>query len=418
MNSPLRLKTATLLIAAVLGTASPAHAGVVTAVFDALGLSGSRSTYEVNANGQSFRSRLTGTIEFTEAEDDVAKLSGRLTILDKRAGISRMIDFKSDASAPGGIKKTYRLNNSDAPIDDAAKQWIAEAIGRLARESALNVDSRVKKLMAKGSAAAVLADTDRISSDYARARHLMALVALGTLSAAETDKFLEVSRPIDSDYEKRNVLIALLGKQPLAAGGQIALLNQVAKMDSSYEQRQVLAALAPGLAAGDGVTAAWRAALHGMDSDYEKRQIADALSKGTSLNGEAIDRVIAVANEIDSDYERASALISLSRHLTTPTASQVQAFVACAQEIDSDYEKSRTLGSLVKQAKLDAAGYAALISAVRHIDSDYEAKNVLTQIARRMPADSTLVSAYRKAARQLGDYERMEAEKALDRLAL
>jgi hypothetical protein len=420
MNRRLRLKTATLVCAATLASATlmPAQAGVVEAVFDALGLSGARSTYTINENGQTFRTRLTGTVEFNEAEDDVSKLNGRLTILDKRNGISRMVDFKSDSASPGGIKRTYRVNNGDAPIDAAGKLWIAEAIGRVARETGMNVEPRVKRLLAKGGPAAVLADVERIQSDFARARHLVVLLEQGPMDAANAAKFLETTRAVDSDFEKRNVLVAFIGKQPLPADLQAALLKQVSKMDSSYEQRQILAALAPKLAAGEVVTAAWRTAIHGIDSDYEKRQIAESLVKEAAINPEAIERIIAVASEIDSDYERASALIALTRHLSAPTAPQVEAYLKCAGDLDSDYEKSRALSALLKQAKLDANGYAALISAVRHIDSDYEAKNVLTQIARRMPADTNLVSAYRRAARQLGDYERMEAEKALDRLAL
>ncbi|MBL8515084.1 MAG: hypothetical protein JNJ55_13915 [Betaproteobacteria bacterium] len=416
----LRLKTTALVCAAALAGSVQlsAQAGVVETVFDALGISGARSTYTFTENGHTFRTRVSGTVEFNEAEDDLTKLNGRLTILDKRAGITRMVDFKSDAASPGGIKRTYRLNNADAPIDAAGKQWIAEAIGRVARETGVNVEPRVKRIYAKGGAAAVLADIERIHSDHVRARHLTALLEQGTLDGANAAKFLDVSRPIDSDFEKRNVLVAFIGKQPLSSDVQSALLQQVAKMDSSYEQRQILAALAPKLASGDGVTAAWRNAIRGIDSDYEKRQIADSLAKGATINADAVDRIIAIAHEIDSDYERASALISVARHLVSPTPAQVQAYLACAQDLDSDYEKARALSTLLKQAKLDAAGYGALISAVRHIDSDYEAKNVLTQIARRMPAEANLVSAYRRAARNLGDYERMEAEKALDRLAL
>ena len=416
----LRMKTATLVCAAALGGAMqfPAHAGIVEAVFDALGLSGARSTYTFNENGHTFRTRLTGTVEFNETEDDVIKLNGRLTILDKRTGISRMVDFKPDSASPGGIKRTYRVNNADATIDAAGKLWIAEAIGRVARETGVNAEPRVKRIYAKGGAAAVLADTERIHSDHVRARHLVLLLEQGPVDGANAAKFLDVARPIDSDYEKRNALVAFIGKQTLAADVQATLLQQVGKMDSSYEQRQILAALAPKLAAGENVTAAWRAAVRGIDSDYEKRQIAESLARGATIDADAVDRILAIGNEIDSAYERASTLISVARHLGAPTPAQVQAYVACAQDLDSDYEKSRALSALLKQAKLDAAGFAALISAVRHIDSDYEAKNVLTQIARRMPADANLVSAYRKAARQLGDYERMEAEKALDRLAL
>ncbi|MBL8519886.1 MAG: hypothetical protein JNK75_04375 [Betaproteobacteria bacterium] len=410
----------TLMFSALLlgAAAGPAQAGLRDLLHDVFGMSGSRSTYERNANGQVFRARVTGSVEFNEAEDDVAMLNGRLTILEKRAGTSRMIDFKTDTAAPGGIRRTFRLNNTDAPIDAAAKAWIREAIGQLARESGLQVESRVKRIHAKGGAAAVLTEVERIESDHSRARHLVVLSSLGALDKAGVNGYLGAVGDIDSDYETRGALTALIRKQALDADAQARLLDRVARMDSSYEQRQVVAALVPTLAAGPQVTAAWNHALQAIDSDYEKRQLVEALTRQATLAPEGIERALGVVRTIDGDYERASALVSLTRHLAKPGAAEVQAYIACTQDIDSDYEKSRALGALVKQATLDKPAFEALIRAVRGIDSDHEAKTLLTHIARRMPADADLAAAYRKAARQLGDWERMEAEKALDRLAL
>ena len=56
-----------------------------------------------------------------------------------------------------------------------------------------------------------------------------------------------------------------------------------------------------------------------------------------------------------------------------------------------------------------------VIAAVGDMGSDYEIRVALTALAERMPDDAGLRARYRAAARELGDYERGQAEKALDR---
>ena len=73
---------------------------------------------------------------------------------------------------------------------------------------------------------------------------------------------------------------------------------------------------------------------------------------------------------------------------------------------------------LVNRVTLDKAGYAAVLQSMRGMDSDFEICAVLTAVARKMPADRELVARYRRTARELGDFQRAQAEKALDHLNL
>lgn len=401
-----------LALALGLSASQPASAGLFDAVFGSFPFSGAGTTYVYSNNGESLKVRINGNVTFNEAETDIDTVSGRLTVLEKRAGVTRMIDIKPDGR--GGLQRTYRVNNTDAAYDDAARAWVAGVVPRLIRESGIDVPGRVQRLNAKGGADAVFAEIARIESDHARASHLVEFAKLGPLADANAARAVALASKIDSDYETRRVLDALIARQTLGADAQVALLGVVADMDSSYEQRQVLVALAPKLGAGDAIGAAWSRAMAAVDSDYEKKSVIEAMAKRAPLATAEVQRLIKATREIDSDYERARALGSLVRHLGAD-ASLVRDFAESAGGIDSDYEKSRVLSTLVRDAKLDKSGFEAVLRAVRNIDSDYEAKNLLTTLASRMPNDADLVAAYRNAARQLGDHERRAAERALER---
>ena len=57
----------------------------------------------------------------------------------------------------------------------------------------------------------------------------------------------------------------------------------------------------------------------------------------------------------------------------------------------------------------------AVLDAAAGIHSDYDCREVLVALARVMPNDAELIARYRDVARHLSNYERGEAERALDR---
>jgi len=72
---------------------------------------------------------------------------------------------------------------------------------------------------------------------------------------------------------------------------------------------------------------------------------------------------------------------------------------------------------LLDGSPVDAATAGGVLAAVATMDSDFEARQVLVGLARVMPADAGLITRYRDVARGLGEFERGQAEQALDRFA-
>jgi len=90
-------------------------------------------------------------------------------------------------------------------------------------------------------------------------------------------------------------------------------------------------------------------------------------------------------------------------------------YASAAAEIGSDYERREALLALIRAPGFGKAGAGAVLDALNGIGSDYECREVLIALARVMPNDPALIARYRDVARRLSDYERGQAEKALDR---
>jgi hypothetical protein len=375
---------------------------------------GSIFIVERNDNGAQLKMRVVGKITFTDAEDDVKSVSGRSSILEKRDGVTRRIDLQPDGA--NGIMRTYTVNAKPQPFDAEGRKWLAKLIPDLLRETTMNAEARVANIQAKGGAIAVLDEIDRIHADHARGKYLEILVKKGPIDDKLTPRLFAAIKVIDSDFARRNVLLAVIGKQALSSAQQVSLLGAVAEMDSAFEQRSVLNALAPTLNADPAVMQAWRVAVGRMDSDFEIRSVIDQVAKRTALTPAQLDSVIDASNSLDSDFERAQALKALLPHMEKASAPQVEAYLKSARGIDSAFELRGVVTALIKRVALEKPAFPAVFQSIDAIDSDFEKRAALETVAKKLPRDAELVARYRKSARSLGQFERAQAEKAIDSL--
>jgi hypothetical protein len=120
------------------------------------------------------------------------------------------------------------------------------------------------------------------------------------------------------------------------------------------------------------------------------------------------------AEGIDSDYERRQLLESTAgRALADPQLRRD--YLDAAAGISSDYERKEALLTLVRSGPVDTDLALGILDAIDGIGSDYESKEALVALAAKMPGEPRVIERYRQSARRLGDYERGQAEKALDR---
>jgi len=411
-----RIGAALIAISLVAGTICPVTASAdVGDLITSLFMSGRRMTVELDSPSGRLVMKVRGDVTFNDGENDIASLTNKAMIVQKRDGQTWQMNFESDSA--GGIRRAFFVDGHSVPPGADSKRWLADVLPTLLRETALESARRIRRIHAQGGADAVLTEIELIKSDHSRRIYLEGLTQFSALSDKQLHRLLAATADLDSDFEQRSALAVIIRTQPLEAAHQVSLLKNVAKMNSSFEQRGVLTALMPKLANDADVMRAWVDAVADIDSDFEMRSAIDALLRRdpTPLQ---VDAALQATAHLDSSFEHATALVSLSRLMGHATPGQVGAYLNSARMIDSDFERRNALMALLNRAKLDKAGYADMLNAVSGMRSDFEIRTVLIAVAQKMPADGELVASYRRTAKRLGDFERGQAEKALDHLNL
>ncbi len=370
---------------------------------------------DINDNGLHLAAEIRGDVTFNQAETDIESLGrgGEAWIEQTINGVARRIEFVRDGNR---IARNYEVNGRAQPLDAAGRAWVAAAIPTLIRESAFDADARVARIHSRSGVDGVLIETARIQGHFARRTYLQALASLGALDAAQFDRALGLTRSIESDFERRSVLATFVETQTLVPSQQVSLLRVVAALRSDFEKRSVLEVLAPRLADEPEVAAQWVAVLATMKSDFERREAVVAVAKGSAGSRALRAAAISAIPAMGSDFEKRSALTEYASHAARAPALAL-AYVAATRSIDSDFERRESLLGLLDEGSVDARLAGAILESVDEMQSDFEKRAVLVQTAARMPADPALIERYRAVARGMGDYERAQAEKGLDRFA-
>jgi hypothetical protein len=370
---------------------------------------------QVSDGRQNYTVKVGGRIGFNEAEDDVASLGkgGSAAFTETRGGTTQRIEI---ANRGGKLERRYFVDDVEKPYDANAQQWMATLVPKVIRETALDAEGRVARIRAKGGADAVIDEIGKIDSGYARGVYIKYLAASGKLTEPQMTRALKLVDSIDSDYEKRNALVALASLQPLDAAQQKLVMAQAGKIGSDYERAELLVAILPQLASAPDVRQAWLGAAEGISSDYEHARTLKAMLGAGHADEATIAAVVDAAPKIGSDYERRT-LLTTAIAQTHDADKLAPGYAAAVRDIGSDYDHREALVALIRAPGFGKAGASAVLDAVSGIGSDYDCREVLVALARVMPNDPALIEKYRGVARHLSDYERGEAERALDRFA-
>lgn len=377
---------------------------------------GKQFTYTSRRAGVDVKLEIAGDIDFNDGETDVVRLGrgARLELSEKRDGVDHELKVYGK---DGVIQRRYRRDGKDVAFDGEGRQWLARALPALVRESGIHAQARGKRILAKGGPDALLADMALIQADYARSRYLGVLYANATLDDAQLARSLDLAKSIDSDFELRQALKAALASQALSPAHQARVLGLATQISSDFELAELLIPLAGRLPASGEVDEAWRVALASIGSDFELRRVLEAVLGQRGVSPATVQVALASAQAIGSDFELRNVLERAAKH-TRGQPAVLASYLARTAELSSDFESRQALSALINAGPVDVAVANAVLDAVDGISSDFEAGEVLRDLAASMPADEALMKRYRAAARGLGDFERGQAEKALDRFAI
>ncbi len=354
--------------------------------------------------------KLDGEMDFNDAEDDITHVNGKAMFRETHGAHTREMRFESGAN--NSVVRTYLLDGQEHAIDVDAKRWLTAAIAETIRDSGVNAEKRCKRLFKNGGADAVLAEIEKVHSDYARRLYIVTLAGLAPLDAKSLSHLLADVNVMSPDFERRSAYIEIINKQNLDVSNMSTLLSGVATMQSDFEKRATLVELAPKLIADDTILQAWMTVMKSIQSDFEQRTVVVDMTRNSNATIR-IDWALASVKNINSAFERRAALTAIADNMQKAGTAQVQAYVKASKHIDSDFERRTALLALLDKATLDKSGCAAVLDAIGGMGSDFEVRTVLVALAGKMPADSDLAAQYRHVAQRLGQFERSQAERAL-----
>lgn len=410
-----------LVLVALPGVIVIARPGRIADLFDAHPLSitlrNGDSTYRVRGDmpvrGDTLTVTIDGDVAFTDDERAVAKVGDGavLDIAQRHAGVTRRLRMVGGGGAP---QRAYTVDGVEAPFDAGAQAWLAARIPEIYRVSGFDAEARTARLLTAGGAPRLLEEIAKIDVDGVRAEYLAQFFAQASADAVQTAQAMTLLRAIGSDYDKRRALGAALARPAPTQEQQVLLLSIAAGMGSDYDRAEWLISATDKLPFDGPAAAAWSRALQGIGSDYERqRTLQAAMTRGTP-RPQAVALALEAIRGMGSDYDRRSALqAAAASGVPLPDA----AFIAAIDGIGSDYDKREALLAFIAASAPDLVRSRAILRSAGGIGSDHERGEVLGRLAATMPDDPQLIEAYRAVARTMGDYERGQAEKALDRFA-
>ena len=292
----------------------------------------------------------TGDIRFNSDFTDITSITndGTLDLLDVDGSTSRRLTMRPDRS--GRLNRVYYVNDREQPWDDAAKRWLAALLIDLDRMTGIGIDYRFPTLFASGGPRAILDESEKMSSDYARGMYLRRLLERQKLSDAEYQRVLDITaRLTRSDYETSRVLRAVAERASFDGEGmRAAYLAGVSHMSSDYERsRSLQAILTKSSVSKEMAHGAVRAAER-LSSDFERSRVLLAAIESRTLSGDDLIPVIEVAARSRSDFEKSRVLLAVAGK-GTMSADARKAYLRASDTIRSDFENRRVLSALVKQ---------------------------------------------------------------------
>lgn len=375
-----------------------------------------RDTWEYSnaVKGERLKVLVSGDVTFAPDDSGIVAMAdgAEFELFEKSGGVRRSLEVENVA---GKLEHRYELDGKAHAFDAEARAWLARTLPHVMRETGMQAETRGKRLLAAGGPGALMAEIERIENDYARGRYLAVLFAEGKLDDAQLDRALAIAGKIGSDYELRRALEGGLAGRTLSPAHQAKLLGAAAGISSDYEQAELLLVLAASQPLEGPVLAAWRTVLDGIGSDYEQRRVLEALVENGSPA--ALSLALESAAGIGSDYE-ARQLLAAAAPATRRDAATLAGYLRVVDGIGSDYEQRQALQHLLDAGPVDRAIAEGMLASLAGMGSGYETGQALQALAAVMPADPALIERYRAVARRLGDHDRGQAEKALDRFAV
>ncbi|HTR79719.1 MAG TPA: M56 family metallopeptidase, partial [Gemmatimonadaceae bacterium] len=256
--------------------------------------------FDVNAEGDIRFNRDATAIESIAAGgtfDATANIHGDVTRLVVRA------------SAAGDVSYEFTRNGQPNDSRAAANAWLGQFLLGLDRTTAFAIDTRLPLLLRNSGPEGVLAEVDRMHSDYARGTYLMRLLGTATLDANAVRHTGAIVATMAPDHQAGEAVIAVANTYSLAdAATRKPFFDTALALHEDHERAEALLSILARATLGDRETLAAIDAARATRVDHEKAQILTAVAKTQRLSADGERAFTAAAQGIGEDWQRARVL--------------------------------------------------------------------------------------------------------------
>src|SRR5690349_16701260 len=256
----------------------------------------------------SFNVEYRGKIEIEDDDKDIKSMSdgAYLEISKTVFGSKRSIVIESIGG--GKFKKQYYESRSMVDWEPQGREWLAEILPEVVRTTTLCAESRVKRFFKQGGTAAVLAEMDKIDSDYTKSAYATLLMQQAIQVKDYATIINKLANDIDSDHYLTEFLKDNTSKFMADKAATTALFSATKKMDSDHYKTIVIKEALRGQTASIENVKIILAAAGQMESDHYITEVLTSLLKQSNLTDAVIAEMISTTKNIESDHYRTQVL--------------------------------------------------------------------------------------------------------------
>lgn len=246
-------------------------------------------------------------VELTDDGKDVKAIepSGYFLVNENRAGVERRLEIVPDDR--GGLRRSYSVQGQARAFDSQAQAWLAGLLLDYQRRTDSSAEGRVKWILQRQGAGAVLEEISNITGDQVKRAYLQALFTQSKFDSDVLQRGLEQARKeLGNDYDLAELLLWVNEHARLGAGARTSFFKAVDRMGSDPDRRRVLtAAVNAGGGSKSVVEMSLRSAMN-FKTDYYLAQFLVELANSRAVGDELRPDFIAAVKRLRSasDQER------------------------------------------------------------------------------------------------------------------
>ena len=384
-----------------------------------------KRTYIVKNNRTSLEVEMKGDIELNEDESEVIAISrgGYLEIKEKKQGVRHHVLIEGESG--GRMSFSYKRNGKRLDYEDMDKRWFSEVLLQIIRETGVDAERRVGRLLARGGTDLVLDEVELIDSSGSRTRYLIHLFDQADLNNAALERASRLGRDIPSSGDKTRFLIASSDAFLAAKDMESDYFAAVESIPSSGDKTRVLmhlvkeemldrhpaylgavrvAATIP--SSGDRsrflMSAAdvyledshddYFRAVNGIPSSGDKTRVLLSLVENDVLEEhDAYLAALESAKTIPSSGDRARFLMAVAPIYMEEARG---AYFAAVNDLPSSGDHARVLLKLLDSASLDDASITSVLRSASKMASSGDKTRVLLAVSDLVAGHDELVEVY------------------------